>query len=66
MFQQVTKYIVQVTNILLRLFDLEINNKHIIEEKDRPIQIYRELLKRSSRSSKQNYKIGTGRIVKYW
>ncbi len=38
MFQQVTQYNVQMTNILLKLFDLEIKNKQIIEEKDRSIQ----------------------------
>ncbi len=27
-----------MTNILLRLFDLEIKNKHIIKEKDKSIQ----------------------------
>ncbi len=32
MFQQVAKYNVQMTNILLRLFDLEIKNKKIIEK----------------------------------
>ncbi len=38
MFQQVTKYCVQMTNIFLKLYDLEIKNKHIIEKKDRSIQ----------------------------
>jgi hypothetical protein len=38
MFQQVTKYNVQMTNILLRLFDLEIKNKHITKEKDKYVQ----------------------------
>ncbi len=38
MFQQATKYSVQMTNILLRFFDLEIINKQVIEEKDRSIQ----------------------------
>jgi len=33
-FQQVTQYSVQMTNILFKLFDLEIKNKHIIKEKD--------------------------------
>jgi hypothetical protein len=27
-----------MTNILVKLFDLEIKNKHIIEEKDRFVQ----------------------------
>ncbi len=35
MFQQATEYNVHMTNILLRLFDMEIYNKQIIEEKDR-------------------------------
>ncbi len=34
MFQHVIEYSVHMTNILLRLSDLEIKNKHIIEEKD--------------------------------
>jgi hypothetical protein len=34
MFQQATKYNVQMTNILCRFYDLEITNKHIIEEND--------------------------------
>ncbi len=38
MFQKVAKYSVQMTNILLRLFNLEIMNKQIIEEKGRSIQ----------------------------
>jgi hypothetical protein len=38
MFQHVAKYNVHMTNILLRLFDLEIKNKEIIEEKDRYVQ----------------------------
>jgi hypothetical protein len=38
MFQQVVEYSVQMTNILLRLFDLEIKNNQIIEEKDRSVQ----------------------------
>ncbi len=37
MFQQATKYNVQMTNILLRLFDMEIKNKKNIK-KDRSIQ----------------------------
>ncbi len=35
MFQQVEKYNTQMTNILFKLFDLEIRNKQIIEEKDK-------------------------------
>ncbi len=38
MFQHVAKYNVHMTNILLKLFDLEIKNKHIIEEKDKFVQ----------------------------
>ncbi len=38
MFKYVTKYCVQMTNILLRLFDLEIKNKQIIKKKDKFIQ----------------------------
>ncbi len=38
MFQQATKYNVQMTNILLRLFNLKIKNKHIIKEKDKSVQ----------------------------
>jgi len=34
MFQQVAKYNVQMTNILLKLFNLEIKNKQIIKKKD--------------------------------
>ncbi len=35
MFQQVEKYNTQMTSILFKLFDLEIRNKQIIEEKDK-------------------------------
>jgi mevalonate kinase len=38
MFKHATKYSVHMTNILFILFDVEINNTHIIEEKDRSIQ----------------------------
>jgi hypothetical protein len=38
MFQQATMYNVQMINILCRFYDLEIKNKHIIEEKDRFVQ----------------------------
>jgi hypothetical protein len=38
MFQHVAKYNVYMTNILLKLFDLGIKNKHIIEEKDKFVQ----------------------------
>jgi hypothetical protein len=34
MFQQVVKYNVKITNILLKLYNLEIINKQTIEEKD--------------------------------
>jgi hypothetical protein len=35
MFKQEAEYSVQMKNILLKPFNLEINNKQIIEEKDR-------------------------------
>ncbi len=38
MFQQATKYNVQMTNILLRISDLKIKNKQIRNEKDRFVQ----------------------------
>ncbi len=38
MFQQTTKYNVQMTNIFLRFSNLEIKNKHIIKEKDKFVQ----------------------------
>jgi hypothetical protein len=38
MFQQLVEYNVQMTNNWIRLFNLEINNKWIIEEKDRFVQ----------------------------
>jgi len=38
MFKHVVEYNVHMTNILLRLFDLEIKNKQIIKKKDRSIQ----------------------------
>ncbi len=38
MFQQVVEYTVHITNILLRLSNLEIKNKQIIEEKDRTVE----------------------------
>ncbi len=38
MFQHATEYNVQMANILLRLSNMEIKNKQIIEEKDRFIQ----------------------------
>ncbi len=37
MFQQVIKYNVQMTNIFLRLSNMEIKNKQIIKEKDRSV-----------------------------
>jgi hypothetical protein len=54
-----------MTNILLRLFDLEIKNKHIIEKKDRSVQNCMDLWRRSNISSKQSYRIRTMRIIKY-
>jgi hypothetical protein len=38
MFQQAAQYNVQMTNILLRISNLEIMNKQIINEKDRSVQ----------------------------
>jgi hypothetical protein len=38
MFQQAIEYNLQMINILLKLFDLEIRNEQIIEEKDRFVQ----------------------------
>ncbi len=38
MFKHAAKYNLQMTNILLIFFDLEIKNKQIIEEKDRFVQ----------------------------
>ncbi len=38
MFKHAAKYNLQMTNILLIFFDLEIKNKQIIEEKDRSVQ----------------------------
>jgi hypothetical protein len=38
MFKHVIKYNVHMTNILFRLFNLEIKNNHIIEKKHRSVQ----------------------------
>jgi hypothetical protein len=38
MFQHAVEYNVLKTNILLKIYELEINNKQIIEEKDKYIQ----------------------------
>ncbi len=38
MFQQAAEYNTQMTNIMLRFFDLEIRNKQIIKEKDKFVQ----------------------------
>ncbi len=38
MFQHVEEYIVQMTNILLRLYNMEIKNRHIKQENDRYVQ----------------------------
>jgi len=38
MFKHVIKYNVHMTNILLRLFNLEIKNNQTIEKKDRSVQ----------------------------
>ncbi len=38
MFQHVAEYNTQMTNILFRLFDLEIRNKHTMKEKEKFVQ----------------------------
>ncbi len=38
MFQHATKYNTCMTNILLGLFDMEIKNKQIVEEKNKYVQ----------------------------
>ncbi len=48
MFKQATKYSVQMTNILLRLSDLEIKNKKIIE-KDKSIQNLQGVLEKEQK-----------------
>jgi hypothetical protein len=48
MFQHVAKYSVQMINILLKLFDLEIKNKQIIE-KDRYVQNPHEALEKEQK-----------------
>jgi hypothetical protein len=65
MFQQVVQYNVQMKNILFRPSDIEIKNKQIIKEKIDLFRIYKGLWRRSI-NSKQNCKIGTMRIIKYW
>ncbi len=51
MFQLARKYNVQMTKILLRLFDLEIKNKQIIEEKEQKLKA-----KLQARNSENNLK----------
>ncbi len=52
MFQWATKYRVQMTNILLKIFNLEIKNKQIIEEKDISIHNMQGALERAKAQSK--------------
>jgi hypothetical protein len=49
MFQHATKYNVHMTNILLTLFNLEIENKHIVEEKDKFVQNMQGVLKKEQK-----------------
>ncbi len=46
MFKWAMEYNVQMINIFPRLFDLEIKNKQIIEEKDRHVQNLEEALEK--------------------
>ncbi len=46
MFELAAKYNEQTTNIFLRLSNLEIKNKQIIEEKDRFVQNLQGALKK--------------------
>jgi hypothetical protein len=62
-FQQVAKYNVHMTNILFILFDLEIKNNQIIEEKDKFVHNLQPRLWRRSKSSKQSCRIGIVKIV---
>ncbi len=49
MFQQAAKYNTQMTNIMVRLFDLEIKNKHIIKEKDKFVKNLHEVLEKEQK-----------------
>jgi hypothetical protein len=63
MFQQITKYSVHKTNILLRLSDLEIKNKQI-REKDKFVQNMQGALEKEQKF-KHNCKIGTVIVIRY-
>ncbi len=49
MFQQVAEYNTQMTNILFKLFDLEIRKKQIIEEKNKYVQNLQGALEKEQR-----------------
>ncbi len=49
MFQQAIKYNVQMTYIFLRLYDLEIKNKQIIEKKDRSFENLSKVLEKEQK-----------------
>ncbi len=46
MFQQAIEYNAQMTNILVKLSNLEIKNKQIIKEKDKYVQNLQRALKK--------------------
>ncbi len=46
MFQHATKYNTHMTNILLGLFDMEIKNKQIIEEKNKYVLNFQRVLEK--------------------
>jgi len=46
MFQHATKYNTHMTNILLRLFDMEIKNKQIVEEKNKYVLNFQRVLEK--------------------
>ncbi len=49
MFQQAIEYNVQMTNILLKFFNLEIKNQHIIKEKDIFVQNLQGVLEKGQK-----------------
>jgi hypothetical protein len=51
-------------NIFLGLYDLEIKNKHIIEEKNKSVQNLQGALEKEQKL-KIECRIGTVRIIKY-
>jgi hypothetical protein len=53
MFQQATYYNVKMTNILLKLSDMEIKNKQIIEEKDKSIHNLQGALEKEQKLKEQ-------------